>query len=289
MTAPAVSSPARRAAVDTRRATLRAVYVIWRRDVVRFWRDRVRVAGSLAQPLLFLVIFGTGLASSLRGLGGSFSGGLDYQHFIYPGILGMAVLFTSIFSAMSITWDREFGFLKEVLVAPIDRSAVAVGKTLGGATQATLQGVILLVLAPFVGVQLTPLAVVELVVLIFCLSFALSAIGVAVAARMHSMQGFQFVINFLVQPAFFLSGALFPVTGLPGWMTFLTRVDPLAYGVDPIRRVVLNASGVPGPVLDRLALTLFDRVLPVPVEVAILLGFGLVALAIAALQFRRVE
>jgi ABC-2 type transport system permease protein len=278
----------RQATVDIRMATLRAIYMIWRRDLIRFWRDRTRVVGALVQPLLFLVILGTGLSSALRGAGGgSFRAGLDYTTFIYPGIIGMAVLFSSIFSGMSIIWDREFGFLKEVLVAPIDRSAVAIGKTLGGATQACIQGLVLLVLAPFVGVKLTPLAVLELIVLIFCLAFSLSAVGVAIAARMRSMMGFQFVLNFLVQPAFFLSGALFPVTGLPGWMTALTRVDPLSYGVDPIRRIVLGASGVPGPVLDRLSMNFGGQVVPIPLEVAILLAFGLVLMLIALFNFRR--
>ncbi len=286
-TAPAARS---RRAVDRRGATLRGIYMIWWRDLIRYWRDRTRVMGTLVQPLLFLLLLGTGLSSALRSAGGGgFRAGLDYQVFMFPGIIGMAVLFSSIFSGMSIIWDREFGFLKEVLVAPIDRSAVAIGKTLGGATQATAQGVVLLVLAPFVGVKLNPLAVVELIGLVFCLSFALSAVGVAIAARMRSMMGFQFVLNFLVQPAFFLSGALFPVTGLPGWMTALTRVDPLSYGVDPLRRVVLDASGVPAPVLDQLSLTLFDRAVPVPVEIAILLGVGLVLLTVAVVNFRRLE
>ena len=279
---------AARPAVSVRAATLRAIYMIWRRDLIRFWRDRTRVLGALVQPLLFLVLLGTGLSSALRGAGG-FRPGLDYQTFIYPGIIGMAVLFSSIFSGMSIIWDREFGFLKEVLVAPIDRSAVAIGKTLGGATQATFQGVILLVLAPFVGVKLTPLAVVELLGLIFCVAVALSSVGVALAARMHSMMGFQFVLNFLVQPCFFLSGAMFPVTGLPVWMTALTRIDPLSYGVDPIRRVVLGASGVPGPVLDALSMNLFGQTVSIGVEVGIMIAFGLVMTVVAALSFRQVE
>ncbi len=274
-----------RTAVDTRRASILAVYVIWKRDVIRYWRDRVRLVGALAQPLLFLVILGTGLASALRGAGGL--GGLDYQQFMYPGIIGMAVLFTSVFSAMSIVWDREFGFLREVLVAPIDRSAVAIGKALGGATQATVQGLVLLVLAPLVGVRLTPLAVLELIGLIFCLSFALTSVGVAVAARMESMMGFQFVVNFMVQPAFFLSGAMFPLTGLPGWMAVLTRLDPLAYGVDPIRRVALGAGGLPGPLLDRLSLTIAGEPVEIWVEVVVLVAFGLAALSAAIWSFRR--
>lgn len=268
-------------------ATVRAIYIIWRRDVIRYWRDRTRLLMSFVQPLLFLVIFGTGLASALRGVGGGFGGGVGYQKFIYPGIISLAVLFTSVFSAVSIVWDREFGFLKEVLIAPIDRSAVAIGKTLGGATQSLFQGVILLVLAPLVGVALTPLSLLGLVGLIFCLAFALSGLGVAVASRMRSMQGFQFVINFLVQPAFFLSGALFPIVGLPAWMTVLTRIDPAAYGVDPIRRLVLADSGLPPAVLDRFSLTLFDRPLAIPVEAALLLSFGVLMTGVAALNLRR--
>lgn len=281
--APAVAAAGRE--VDTRAASLRAVYVIWRRDVIRYWRDRTRFVASLAQPLLFLVVFGTGLSSALRGAGGGI-GGLDYQQFMYPGIIAMAVLFNAIFGAMSIVWDREFGFLKEMLVAPIDRSAVAVGKTLGGATQATFQGLVLLPLAPLAGVRLSPSAVLELVPLVFCLAFALSALGVAVASRMRTMQGFQVVVNFLVQPAFFLSGALFPIVGLPGWLMVLTRLDPAAYGVDPIRRVVLTASGAPPGLLDRMALTLFDRRLDVPTEAALLVAFGLLLTAVAVVNFR---
>src|SRR5262249_33542223 len=158
---------------------------------------------------------------------------------------------------------------------------------LSGATQATLQGLVLLILAPFVGVELNALGVVELIGLIFCVAFALSAVGVVVAARMRSMMGFQFVLNFLVQPAFFLSGALFPVTGLPAWMTALTRIDPLAYGVDPIRRVVLSMSGVPSPVLDKLSMTLGDQVVSVGLEVAILIAFGLALMAVAVVFFRQ--
>jgi ABC-2 type transport system permease protein len=280
---------ASRPSVDVRIATLRGIYMIWRRDLIRFWRDRARVVGALVQPLLFLVILGTGLGSALKGAVGSSFHGIDYQTFMYPGIIGMAVLFSSIFSGMSIIWDREFGFLKEVLVAPIDRSAVAIGKTLGGATQATIQGVILLLAAPFVGVKLTPLAVVELLGLTFCLAMALAGVGVVIAARMKSMMGFQMVLNFLVQPAFFLSGALFPVTGLPGWMTVLTRLDPLSYGVDAIRRVVLSSSGVPSVVVDKLSMTLGGQVVTIGFEVAIMLGVAAALMGIAVVFFRQPE
>ena len=274
--------------------TLRAIYIIWYRDVLRYWRDRTRLVASLAQPLLFLIVFGTGLSSALSGAGGGAAiggaagaaAGLTYTQFIFPGIIGMSVLFSAIFGAMSIVWDREFGFLKEVLVAPIDRSAVAIGKSLGGATQAMVQGLILLILAPLIGVKLTLGSVAALVPLVFVLAFALSAMGVAIASRMKSMQGFQMVMNFLMMPMFFLSGALFPLSGLPAWMTVMTRIDPAAYGMDPLRRVVLGGAGLPSFALDKMGLTIFDNVLPIVVEAAILLGFGVVMLAIAVRNFR---
>jgi len=283
------SRPASVRRIDTRRATLRAIYIIWYRDVLRYSRDRLRLLASLAQPLLFLLIFGTGLSSSLRGIGGGLGGApsINYVQFIYPGIIGMAVLFTSIFSAMSIVWDREFGFLKEVLVAPIDRSAIAIGKALGGSTQAMVQGILLLVLAPIVGVSLTPLAVLELIPLIFVLAFALTTLGVVLAAGIKSIQGFQAVINFLMMPIFFLSGALFPLGNLPWWMTGLTRIDPAAYGIDPLRRVILGASGVPAAVTDRLGLTVGGQTLPLMTEVALVLAFGVVMLGIAIWSLRR--
>ncbi len=277
--------------VNVRGATLRAVYIIWKRDLIRYARDRMRLVASLAQPVLFLVVFGSGLSSALRGAGGGFGGGgasLQYAQFIFPGIIGMAVLFTSIFGAMSIVWDREFGFLKEVLVAPINRSAVAVGKTLGGATQAMVQGLVILILAPVVGVKLTVVGVLELIPMVFVFAFALSALGVAIAARMRSMQGFQVVMNFLMMPIFFLAGALFPLgSGLPAWLNVLTHIDPASYGIDPLRRTVLSAAGVPGRVLDHLSISIGGQVLSLWVEEAMLLGFGLLMLGFAIYGFRQ--
>lgn len=275
--------------INTRGASLRAVYIIWYRDVLRFWRDRMRVAASFAMPVLYLFVFGTGLGSSLRGASGAFgASGIGYQQFIFPGIIGMSVLFTAIFGAMSIVWDREFGFLKEVLVAPINRAAVAVGKTLGGATQALIQGVILLIFAPIAGVKLTIVGVLELVPLIFVLAFSLSALGVAIGARMRSMQGFQMVTQFIMMPMFFLAGALFPLQGLPAWMTVLTRLDPASYGVDPLRRTVLGAAGVPPRLTDKVVgLSVFGQTLAVWTEELLLVGFGLVMLALAIRSFRQ--
>jgi ABC-2 type transport system permease protein len=268
-----------------------AVYIIWYRDVIRFWRDRVRLVMSLAQPVLYLAIFGVGLSSSI-GRGGSIaSAGLpasfSYLQFMYPGVLGMAVLFTAIFSAMSVVWDREFGFLREILVAPISRSAVAIGKTLGGATQAALQGVVMLVFAPIIGVHLTMLSVLETLPLLFLLAFALTSMGVALSARLKTMQGFQVVMNFLMMPMFFLSGALFPLSGLPGWMTVLTRFDPVAYGIAPVRSAILGGTGLPQGAVDRLSsITIGNYVVPVVADVGVLLVFSAVMLAIAMRSFR---
>jgi ABC-2 type transport system permease protein len=267
-----------------------AVYIIWYRDVIRFWRDRVRLLMSFAQPILYLAIFGVGLSATLgrsgsigRGLPSSFS----YIQFMYPGVLGMAVLFTAIFSAMSVVWDREFGFLREILVAPISRSAVAIGKTLGGATQAAFQGVVMLVFAPFVGVHLTVVSVIEAIPLLFLLAFALTSFGVAISARLKTMQGFQVVMNFLMMPMFFLSGALFPLSGLPGWMTVLTRFDPVAYGLAPIRSAILGGTGLPQAAVDRLtSVTIGSYIVPVAVDVGVLVAFSAVMLGIAMRSFR---
>jgi ABC-2 type transport system permease protein len=200
----------------------------------------------------------------------------------------MAILFSAIFGAMSIVWDREFGFLKEILVAPIDRSAVAIGKALGGATQAMLQGIVLLVLAPVIGVKLDVGTVLALLPFLFILAFALSSMGVALASRMTSMQGFQIVMNFLMMPLFFLSGSLFPLTNVPDWMAVLGRLDPVSYGMDPIRRIVLGAT-LPSEAVNGLGLTLFGQVLPIGLEAAILLAFGALMLAIGVRNFRRRE
>jgi ABC-2 type transport system permease protein len=283
-TRPALSPPA-----HVRVSMAQAVYIIWYRDVLRFWRDRTRLFASLAQPLLYLIIFGVGLSSSLAK--GSFAGNgvpktFNYTQFVYPGILGMAVLFTAIFSAMSVVWDREFGFLREILVAPISRSAVALGKALGGATQATFQGVIMLVFAPFVGVHLTVLSVLELIGLLFVLAFSLTCFGVALSARMRTMQGFQVVMNFLMMPMFFLSGSLFPLTGLPAWMTALTRFDPVAYGIAPIRSAVLGAAGLPQKLIDHFSsVTIGAYVVPIWLDMVILAVFGALMLGIAMRSF----
>jgi ABC-2 type transport system permease protein len=221
---------------------LRVIYAIWLREVKLFVREPTRLVGMVGQPLLYLLIVGQGIASGLTL--NRAPAGVNYLLLIYPGIIGMSVLFTSIFSAVSIIWDREFGFLKEVLVSPAPRWAVACGKILGGSTVAMLQAVILIALGPIAGVIPTVSMVLGLMLLCFIISCALTSLGVAIAARMRSMQGFQMIMNFLVMPMYFLSGAMFPAETAPGWMRVLMAVDPLTYGVAALRGVVWSSVGV---------------------------------------------
>jgi ABC-2 type transport system permease protein len=237
-------------------ASLNGLYTMWYRDILRFSRDRSRIAASLAQPTIFLFIFGSGLSPAMGQLGRGQSG-VNYVQFMFPGIITMAVLFTAVFSAISIVWDREFGFLKEVLVAPIPRWVVAVGKALGGSTTAMFQGMLMLVFAPFIGIALTPITVLALLPVMFLTAFALSSMGLVVAARMKSMEGFQVVTNFVMMPMFFLSGALFPLEDLPSWLTVLTRLNPVSYGVDAIRRIVLSQAGAPPETVEQLGMSVF--------------------------------
>jgi ABC-2 type transport system permease protein len=215
---------------------LYAAYAIWLRELVRFSSERTRIIGSFGQPLIYLIVMGTGLGATFRS--SSVPQGFSYIAFMYPGILGMTILFTSLFSAISVIWDREFGFLKEILVAPVSRGSIVLGKVLGGATVATLQGMVLLILAPFVGLPLDIPQILGVILTMILVASALVSLGLAIASRMSSMEGFQVIMNFIVIPMWLLSGAFFPLRGLPAWMSVLTRIDPLTYGVDALRGIV---------------------------------------------------
>ncbi len=219
-----------------------AVYAVWLRDLTRFVKERVRIVGALAQPLIYLVVMGTGFGATFRA--SAIPQGFSYKAFMFPGVLGMTVLFTSLFAAISVIWDREFGFLKEILVAPISRASIVLGKVLGGATVASLQGTLLLLLSPLVGIHLGAGQVVQLWIVMFLMAFALTSLGLAIASRMTSMEGFQVVMNFLIVPMWLLSGAFFPLRGVPAWMATLMRFDPLTYGVDALRGVVYRGTAL---------------------------------------------
>jgi ABC-2 type transport system permease protein len=223
------------------RIALKTIYTIWLREVKTFAREKFRVVAMIAQPLLYLLVLGNGINS---GVTLNANGGINYLTFMYPGIIGMSILFTSIFSAVSIIWDREFGFLKEVLVAPVPRWAVSIGKTFGGASIAIVQATIMILMAPIIGISLSLTMIIEMWILAFLIGVALTSLGIAIAARMASMQGFQMIMNFLVMPLYFLSGAMFPLSSAPSWMKALMVVDPLTYCVDGLRNIVFSTTTV---------------------------------------------
>jgi ABC-2 type transport system permease protein len=269
------------------RGELRAVRVVWKRELIRFSHDRLRILTSLMQPFLFLFVLGTGL-SRLASAG---TYGVDLKTFVYPGVLCMAVMFTAMFSAASLVWDREFGFLREMMVAPVRRSSLVLGKCLGGATVAGFQGVIVLCLAGLVHVPYN----LELILAVFAiqllLAFTITSFGVMVAARVAQMQSFMALMQMAIMPMYFLSGALFPVSGLPRWLEILNRIDPLTYAVDPIRRVVfshLTISATARRALDP-GVTWWGWHVPGALEAGVVAVLGLIMLAVAIVQFGRAE
>jgi ABC-2 type transport system permease protein len=269
------------------RGELRAVKIVWIREMIRFRKDRMRMVTSLIQPVLFLFVLGAGL----QRISSAGTHGVDLKTFIYPGILCMSVMFTAMFSAASIVWDREFGFLREMMVAPVRRSSIVIGKCLGGASVATCQGLVLIALAGAVHVPYDPLLVLGVFGLQLLLAFSVTAFGVMVAARIKQMQSFMGVMQMIVMPIFFISGALYPVSGLPAWLAFLNRLDPLAYAVDPMRRLVFSHLDLSPRALAALdpGLTWFGWRVPGLLEAAMVLALGLVLMAIAIWEFSATE
>jgi len=270
------------------RTDLRAVSIVWRRELIRFQRDRLRAITSLIQPLLFLLVLGTGLSSLASH---SLPSGIDFKTFIYPGVLAMAVLFTAIFSAASIVWDREFGFLREMLVAPVSRASIVVGKCLGGATIATFQGIIILALAGLAHVPYDPVLMLILVGEMLLLAFTLTAFGVMMAARITQFQAFMALTQMLVLPLFFLSGALYPLHGLPGWLSVLTRIDPLTYVVGPMRHAVLDHLSLSPAAVQALSpgITWGGWTVPIALSLGIVAVMGLGMMAVAIATFSKPE
>ncbi len=266
---------------------LRAIKVVWRREVIRFLNDRLRIVTSLVQPLLFLFVLGSGL----QRLASGGTHGVSLRTFIYPGILAITVMFIAMFSAASIVWDREFGFLREMMVAPVRRSSIVIGKCLGGATVASFQGVIILALAGVVNVPYNVPMLLGLFGLQLLLAFTITSFGVMIAVRIKQMQSFMGVMQMIVTPMFFISGALFPPSGLPGWLTVLNRIDPMTYAVDPMRRLVfshLSLSPLARHSLDA-GVTWWGWRVPAGVEVLVIVALGLLMLSVAIWEFSRTE
>jgi ABC-2 type transport system permease protein len=268
------------------RHQVRGAAVVWQREMIRFGRDRSRIVSSLVQPVLFLFVLGTGLSSLIAS-----NGDVDFRTFLFPGVLATSVLFTAAFSGISMVWDREFGFLREMLVAPVSTTAILTGKCLGGATVATLQSLIILALAPVVGVPYNLVMMVKLVGLLFLMAFMICALGLFLSARVKQVQSAMPLVQLTITPLMFLSGSLFPLSNLPGWLHVATILNPMTYAVEPIRSTVfdhLDLSPAARATFDP-GITWGTWHVPVPLQVAIVAATCLVLLGLAVARFARTE
>jgi len=269
------------------RSELRAIKIVWRRELIRFRNDRMRIVTSLVQPLLFLFVLGSGL----QQLSAASTHGVNLKTFIYPGVLCISVMFTGMFSAASIVWDREFGFMREMMVAPVRRSSIVIGKVFGGATVASLQGLILLALAWTVHVPYSLGLIFGVFGLQLLLAFSITAFGVMIAARIKQIQSFMGVMQMIVTPMFFISGALFPSGNLPGWLAVLNRLDPITYAVSPMRTLVFDNLDVSAAAHETLnpPITWFGWTVPIALQIFVIFGLGMLMLGIAIAEFNAGE
>jgi ABC-2 type transport system permease protein len=229
---------------------MKVIYVLWLREVKRYLRSRVQIIASLGNPILYLLVLGFGLGPVFRRAGNG-----DYLQFVAPGIIGMSILFTSIFSGIGLLWDRQFGFLKEMLVAPVSRMQIMVGRTLGGSTVAVFQGLLITVICLLAGFRPTHwIAIPYAIGFMVLIAINFAALGVAIGSGLQDMQGFQLIMNFLVMPIYFLSGALFPLTDTKSVLKYITRADPLSYGIDGMRNVLGSPNHAFDPRIDVLVL-----------------------------------
>jgi len=242
------------------------IYALWLREMKVFTRERSRVVTSIFTPLLWIFVFGGGLGSAVE------VGGVNYQVFIYPGILAMSVLFSSVFFGVYIVWDRKIDILKEVLVAPLSRTSIFVGKVLGGCTDSMLQAFIVLLIGFAVGVQLTPATFLLALLILFLLALSLVSTGLIIGSLMESPEGFNMIVSFLVFPLFFFSGALFPLGNLPLWLSVITYIDPVTYGVDGLRTVTIGVSQF-----------------PLYLDLAVLMGFAAIMFTVGTGAFERMK
>jgi ABC-2 type transport system permease protein len=233
-----------------------AIYILWLRELKRYVRSRAQIVASLGQPMLYLLVLGFGLGPVFQRAGNG-----NYLQFMAPGVIGMTVLFSSIFSGLGLLWDRQFGFLKETLVAPVPRLQIMIGRTMGGATVAVIQGLLVTTICIIAGFRPTNFATVPIALgFMVLIALLFAALGVAIGSSLQDMQGFQLIMNFLVMPIYFLSGALFPLIGLPRVLTVITRLDPLAYGIDGMRSVLIGHSAF-NPMLDFAILAIVGSIL----------------------------
>ncbi|HEY4199105.1 MAG TPA: ABC transporter permease [Devosiaceae bacterium] len=266
---------------------IRATMVVWEREMIRFRRDPARIVSSFVQPILFLFVLGGGLSSLVQ----SNTGSVDFKTFLFPGVLAMSVLFTAAFSGISMVWDREFGFLREMLVAPVSAAAILTGKCLGGASVATIQSIVILLLAGLVGVPYDIPMFIEMLVILFIMSFMITALGLVLAARAKQVQSAMPLVQMIITPLMFLSGALFPLARLPGWLYWITHINPMTYAVEPLRSTVFDRLTI-----DPATRALLDPGImwgnwqvPIPLQIAIVVISALALLSVAVKLFARTE
>lgn len=266
--------------------TFRGIWVIAYRELLRFVRERTRIASSLLMPIIFMVVFSEGLKRQI----GSLASGVDFVKFMYPGIVAMSVSINAIFSGLSVVWDREIGFLKEVLVSPLTRAGVVLGKALGAAIIALFQSLVMLALAPAFGVPVTLEIVAKLIPIVFILSLSLAGFGLVMGSRMRSQQSFQLLVQMVVFPLTFLAGVFFPVNNVPRWMEIISKINPLSYGVDAIRRIFL-ADDLSGKLVVSghpiVGVTVFGHTTTTLEDLALVGALGAALLAGAIFSFNR--
>jgi ABC-2 type transport system permease protein len=234
-----------------------AIYILWLRELKRYTRSRSQIIASLGQPMLYLLVLGFGLGPIFKRAGAG-----NYLQFVAPGVIGMSVLFSSIFSGLGLLWDRQFGFLKETLVAPVSRLQIMIGRTLGGATVACIQGLLVMILCLFAGFRPTNFTAIPVAIgFMVLIALLFAAVGMAIGSGLQDMQGFQLIMNFLVLPIYFLSGALFPLTGLGVVLNYITKADPLAYGIDGMRHAFGSPNVAFDPTVDALVLVILGAIL----------------------------
>ncbi len=269
------------------RSEARAVRTVWRRDLIRFVNEPMGIVAWLLQPLLFLLVLGPGLQTLAAGA----TDGVDLTTFMFPGVICMALVYSAMFSAASMVWDRELGFLRELLIAPVRRWSIVLGKTLGGTTIAVTQGIVVLALAGLVGVPSDPALVAGVLGLEVVLALTVTAFGVLVAVSIKQARTFTSVMQLFVFPMLFLSGALYPVSGLPGWLGVLTRLNPLTYAVDAMRRLVFSHLDITDAAARTLApgVTWWGWRVPALLEVGIVAAMGAAMLGLAIVRFSRTE
>jgi ABC-2 type transport system permease protein len=258
----------RGAAVVVNSIFMQAIYIMWLREVKRFVRSKSRIVGALGQPLLFLIALGYGLGPVFAKAGQG-----NYLEFIAPGIIGMTIIFTAIFNGMQVIWDRQFGFLKETMVAPVSRLSIMFGRTLGGATVSTVQGILVLILATVAGFRpISLIGIVPALIVMLLIALLFSALGIMVASLLKDMQGFQLIMNFLVMPLVFLSGAFFPLNNVPSALLWVARFDPLSYGIDALRYFLIGTA-----------------TFPLVLDISILAGITALFLVLGSYFFSRIE